>query len=217
MQADEDIGKMALAVPLLVYLCDQTYGITLKRGAKTMNSLHLKQCVETFNVFDFLREIVSKVPDLGGSDTAGDDRSVAKRRKVDGEDTDDDEAKRSRMEIGHTSSSSRGRGRGRGRGRERDYQEKNNPSRPSLERSYSGEEPKSNLQVNSNSIAMPAPAPWLTTEITPKVKHEEHPGWSLFDIEKMAVDPHQLASLNRRTDEDEEDYDEKGCVGNVPV
>ncbi|KAJ0083605.1 hypothetical protein Patl1_30117 [Pistacia atlantica] len=260
MQADKDIGKMALAVPLLVSkalelflqdLCDQTYGITLKRGAKTMNSLHLKQSVETFNVFDFLREIVSKVPDLGGSDTAGDERSVAKRRKVDGEDTDDDEAKRSRMEIGRTSSSSRGRGRGRGRGRERgsqtverdisvhyekfeddldisDYQEKNNPSRPSLERSYSAEEPKSSipagnielpirnfdlnvdLQVNSNSTAMPAPAPWLTTEIMPKVKHEEYPGWSLFDIKKMAVDPHQLASLNRRTDEDEEDYDEKG-------
>ncbi|XP_031272464.1 ankyrin repeat-containing protein BDA1-like isoform X2 [Pistacia vera] len=108
MQADKDIGKMALDVPPLVSkalelflqdLCDQTYGITLKRAAKTMNSLHLKQCVETFNVFDFLREIVSKVPDLGGSDTAGDERSVAKRRKVDGEDTDDDEAKRSRMSV----------------------------------------------------------------------------------------------------------------------
>lgn len=39
-----------------------------------------KQCVQTFNVFDFLRETVKKVPDLGGSDTAGEKRSVAKRR-----------------------------------------------------------------------------------------------------------------------------------------
>ncbi|KAG4975013.1 hypothetical protein JHK87_031834 [Glycine soja] len=50
MQADEDVGKIALAVPVLVSkalelflqdLCDRTYEITLQRGAKTMNSLHL--------------------------------------------------------------------------------------------------------------------------------------------------------------------------------
>lgn len=82
MQADEDVGKIALAVPVLVCkqtlqivqsclmsyfvhlrntianvsstlipakalelflqdLCDRTYEITLQRGAKTMNSLHL--------------------------------------------------------------------------------------------------------------------------------------------------------------------------------
>ncbi|KAK9273422.1 hypothetical protein L1049_018232 [Liquidambar formosana] len=84
MQADEDVGKIALAVPLLVSkalelflqdLCDRTYEITLRRGAKTMSSLHLKQCVQTFNVFDFLREIVSKVPDLGGADVGSEDRS----------------------------------------------------------------------------------------------------------------------------------------------
>lgn len=83
MQADEDVGKIALAVPVLVCellwffsmrgslfildylffvllivcflnvdaakalelflqdLCDRTYEITLQRGAKTMNSVHL--------------------------------------------------------------------------------------------------------------------------------------------------------------------------------
>ncbi|KAK9218173.1 hypothetical protein WN943_006810 [Citrus x changshan-huyou] len=50
MQADEDVGKIALAVPVLVSkalelffqdLCDRTYEITLQRGAKTMSSLHL--------------------------------------------------------------------------------------------------------------------------------------------------------------------------------
>lgn len=50
MQADEDVGKIAMAVPVLVSkalelflqdLCDRTYDITLQRGAKTMNSLHL--------------------------------------------------------------------------------------------------------------------------------------------------------------------------------
>uniref|UniRef100_A0A3N7FHW1 Transcription factor CBF/NF-Y/archaeal histone domain-containing protein n=1 Tax=Populus trichocarpa TaxID=3694 RepID=A0A3N7FHW1_POPTR len=101
MQTDEDVGKIAMAVPLLVSkalelflqdLCDRTYEITLKRGAKTLNSLHLKQCVQTFNVFDFLREIVSKVPDLGGPDAAFDEHGIGKRRKVaDDEDNDSDE------------------------------------------------------------------------------------------------------------------------------
>nr|GME04119.1 dr1-associated corepressor-like isoform X2 [Ipomoea batatas]GME04278.1 dr1-associated corepressor-like isoform X2 [Ipomoea batatas] len=106
MQADEDIGKIANAVPLLVSkalelflqdLCDRTYDVTLKRGAKTLNSYHLKQCVQTCNVFDFLKDVVSKVPDLGVSD--GDDRSAAKRRKIAEADDhySDDDIKRSDM------------------------------------------------------------------------------------------------------------------------
>ncbi|KAJ0594759.1 putative transcription factor Hap3/NF-YB family [Helianthus annuus] len=108
MQADEDVGKIAMAVPLLVSkalelflqdLCDRTYEVTLQRGAKTLNSTHLKQCVQSFNVFDFLRDIVGKVPDLGGSDAAGEDRSAPKRRKVaDGDHNDGDEIEDSKRD-----------------------------------------------------------------------------------------------------------------------
>ena len=38
--------------------------------------------MHTFNVFDFLKDTVSKVPEFGGSDAVGEDRSVAKRRSV---------------------------------------------------------------------------------------------------------------------------------------
>ncbi|KAL9272175.1 Dr1-associated corepressor-like protein [Drosera capensis] len=50
MQTDEDVGKMAMAVPALVSkalelflhdLCRQTHEVTLQRGAKTINSVHL--------------------------------------------------------------------------------------------------------------------------------------------------------------------------------
>ena len=91
MQADEDIGKIARAVPLLVSkslelflqdLCDRTYEITLQRGAKTVRASHLKQWVHRYNVFDFLQEIVNKVSDLGGSDAAtGEERNSGRRRK----------------------------------------------------------------------------------------------------------------------------------------
>ncbi|KAK9068135.1 hypothetical protein SSX86_012246 [Deinandra increscens subsp. villosa] len=91
MQADEDVGKIAMAVPILVSkalelflqdLCDRTYEVTLQRGAKTLNSMHLKQCVQSFTVFEFLRDIVGEVPDHVGFDAAAEDRSATKRRKV---------------------------------------------------------------------------------------------------------------------------------------
>ena len=44
---------------------------------------------------------------------------------------------------------------------------------------------------------------------TAELKHEEYPGWSLDEMDKMAIDPIQLANLNRTIDEDEEDYDEE--------
>ncbi|CAN0843558.1 Dr1-associated corepressor [Linum grandiflorum] len=111
MQADEDVGKIALAVPVLVSkalelflqdLCDRTYEVTLQRGAKTMSSLHLKHCVQSYNVFDFLREIVSKVPDYshghGHSDGSADHRNPHKRKSnMDEGNESDEEFKRSRM------------------------------------------------------------------------------------------------------------------------
>ncbi|KAL9266487.1 Dr1-associated corepressor-like protein [Drosera capensis] len=128
MQTDEDVEKIAMAVPVLVSkalelflhgLCRRTHDITLQRGGKTINSVHLKQCVQNFNELDFLRETVSRVPDLGSSDGGADDRSAAKRRKTnDNEDhVVDEESKKSRMNGAcHTSTSGRGRGRGAGRG-----------------------------------------------------------------------------------------------------
>jgi Dr1-associated corepressor len=38
-----------------------------------------KQCIETYNVYDFLREVVSNVPDMGSSDVIADDK-LGKRR-----------------------------------------------------------------------------------------------------------------------------------------
>lgn len=44
---------------------------------------------------------------------------------------------------------------------------------------------------------------------TTETRHEELPGWSLSDMDKMAIDPLQLAHLSSRLDEEEEDYDEE--------
>uniref|UniRef100_M4F111 Transcription factor CBF/NF-Y/archaeal histone domain-containing protein n=1 Tax=Brassica campestris TaxID=3711 RepID=M4F111_BRACM len=92
-------------------LCDRTYEITLEKGAKTVSSLHLKHCVETYDVFDFMSEVVSKVPDYGQAKGQGQgnatmyDRSISKKRCE-------------MQKVGNAKPSGRGsRGRGLGRGR----------------------------------------------------------------------------------------------------
>lgn len=69
-----------------------------------------------------------------------------------------------------------------------------------------------NIDLNESveSTAIPAEAPSTSKMPPPEVKHEEIPGWSLSEMEKMAIDPIQLANLNRGLDEEEEDYDEEG-------
>ncbi|XP_064957982.1 uncharacterized protein LOC135608860 [Musa acuminata AAA Group] len=126
MQSDEDIGKIALAVPVLVSkalelflqdLCGKTYSMTLHRGVKTMSSFHLKQCVHKFTVFDFLKDLVSNVPDVGGSDADPDDKASKKRKAADEDNYSEEETKRSNNEACRSSSSSSGSRSRRGQGR----------------------------------------------------------------------------------------------------
>ncbi|XP_042958177.1 uncharacterized protein LOC122293759 [Carya illinoinensis] len=206
MQADEDVGKISMAVPLLVS---------------------------------------DKVPDLGGSDAAGEDCSAAKRRKVsdDDENDSDDEAKRSKM-VRYTSQDSGGgwphnqqwRRKGTVRGRDcgqgsrtvesvvaahsEKFEDDSEISKHNQEVQIlagKGEDaPIQNfdlnvvLDENGDSTTVAAGSGGSSAEPVPEMKHDEYLGWSLSDLEKMAIDPIQLANLSRRIDEDEEDYDEEG-------
>lgn len=63
---------------------------------------------------------------------------------------------------------------------------------------------------NVDSLAVPTPVPSSSSaKLMSEEKHEEYPGWSFSDMEKMVIDPMQLANLNRKIDEDKEDYDEE--------
>ncbi|KAI3719646.1 hypothetical protein L6452_20548 [Arctium lappa] len=286
MQADEDVGKIAMAVPVLVSkalelflqdLCDRTYDITLRRGAKTVNSLHLKHCVQSYNVFDFLREVVSKVPDYGHSDVGLDDRTMIKRKKAAAGEMNesDEELKRNRMnEAKQTSSNGRGRGRGRprGRGRGRGSAEREPPqievepeSRISFihqsskqglnlqmetdnnlesSKSMKGElavgdgatttggrdfDLNAGLDENTEKVSAPVDAGAALQPPTPpppqpvpgtgtgcsssadpvELKQEDYLGLSLSEMDRMAIDTHNLAQINSRLEEEDEDYDEE--------
>uniref|UniRef100_A0A182WE88 Transcription factor CBF/NF-Y/archaeal histone domain-containing protein n=1 Tax=Anopheles minimus TaxID=112268 RepID=A0A182WE88_9DIPT len=81
MQTDEEVGKVAQAVPVIIYILFQiaprtlelfveslltkTLKITNARNAKTLSPSHMKQCIISESRFDFLRDLVKNIPDIG--------------------------------------------------------------------------------------------------------------------------------------------------------
>ncbi|XP_048883583.1 dr1-associated corepressor-like [Brienomyrus brachyistius] len=87
MQTDEEIGKVAAAVPVIISralelflesLLIKACQVTQSRNAKTITISHLKQCIELEQQFDFLKDLVAAVPDVQAdtedSHTEGGDR-----------------------------------------------------------------------------------------------------------------------------------------------
>ncbi|XP_041269399.1 dr1-associated corepressor, partial [Onychostruthus taczanowskii] len=93
MQTDEEIGKVAAAVPVIISralelflesLLRKACHVTQSRNAKTMTTSHLKQCIELEQQFDFLKDLVAAVPDMqgDGDDPHGDgDRGPRRGRR----------------------------------------------------------------------------------------------------------------------------------------
>ncbi|XP_052862152.1 dr1-associated corepressor [Anopheles cruzii] len=74
MQTDEEVGKVAQAVPVIISrtlelfvesLLTKTMKITNARNAKTLSPSHMKQCIASESRFDFLRDLVKNIPDIG--------------------------------------------------------------------------------------------------------------------------------------------------------
>src|SRR5690349_11188487 len=79
MQADEEIGKIAQAVPVIISrtlelfvesLLTKSSSITSSRNAKTLSPSHLKQCIISESRFDFLKDLVKLVPDIAMDESA---------------------------------------------------------------------------------------------------------------------------------------------------
>ncbi|KAM4536359.1 dr1-associated corepressor isoform 1-T1 [Odontesthes bonariensis] len=92
MQTDEEIGKVAAAVPVIISralelflesLLTKACQVTQSRNAKTMTTSHLKQCIELEQQFDFLKDLVATVPDMQGdgeeNHTEGGGEKVSRR------------------------------------------------------------------------------------------------------------------------------------------
>nr|CAG4648975.1 EOG090X0H1B [Polyphemus pediculus] len=80
MQTDEEVGKVAAAVPVIISralelfvesLLTKAVEITSARNAKTLSPAHLKQCILAENRFDFLKDLVLSIPDVQGESEEG--------------------------------------------------------------------------------------------------------------------------------------------------
>ncbi|XP_021198966.1 uncharacterized protein LOC110382632 [Helicoverpa armigera] len=73
MQTDEEVGKVAQAVPIIISrtlelfvesLLSKAMQVTMARHAKTLSPSHVKQCILAESRFDFLRDLVKNIPDV---------------------------------------------------------------------------------------------------------------------------------------------------------
>lgn len=80
MQADEEVGKIAQAVPVIISrtlelfvesLLTKSSSITNSRNAKTLSPSHLKQCIMSESRFDFLKDLVKSIPDIAMEEGSG--------------------------------------------------------------------------------------------------------------------------------------------------
>jgi ERCC4-related helicase len=74
MRIDEEVGKVAQVTPFLIgkglelFLAEILQAClkqTQAKGAKKVTSLHLKTAIETTLQFDFLKDLVKDLPDIG--------------------------------------------------------------------------------------------------------------------------------------------------------
>merc|ERR1739838_368010 len=79
MQTDEEIGKVAAAVPVVISKCielfivgllKKTGEVTSSRKAKAVSTSHLKECIQKEKTYDFLTSLVENEPDCEPPPTA---------------------------------------------------------------------------------------------------------------------------------------------------
>ncbi|KAG5869678.1 hypothetical protein JTB14_035603 [Gonioctena quinquepunctata] len=119
MQTDEEVGKVAQAVPVIISrtlelfvesLLTKSMQITQARNAKTLTPSHMKQCILSESRFDFLKDLVKSIPDASvqednennaifeeSSETKTDDsmtgKTVEESLKVESSDDESEEAR----------------------------------------------------------------------------------------------------------------------------
>nr|XP_039260113.1 dr1-associated corepressor homolog [Styela clava] len=90
MQTDEEIGKVAAAVPVLISKCLEMFlasllakagEVTKSKRAKTMSRSHLKQCIMSETMFDFLKDHVANIPDVQNEDEASGSMGLSMERE----------------------------------------------------------------------------------------------------------------------------------------
>lgn len=80
MQTDEQVGKVAQAVPIIISrtlelfvhsLLKSALAVTNAKNARTLSPSHMKQCIVSDHRFHFLKDLVRSLPDVNTFDEDG--------------------------------------------------------------------------------------------------------------------------------------------------
>ncbi|XP_060847264.1 uncharacterized protein LOC132926868 isoform X2 [Rhopalosiphum padi] len=103
MRIDDEIGKVALPVPVMISRALELFvssllvkagDVTMQKSARTLTLAHLKQCIYSDSRLDFLKELVKSTPD--NSEECNDilDPAVTQNNQVSNNDSDDETTSR---------------------------------------------------------------------------------------------------------------------------
>ena len=90
MQSDDEVGKVASAVPVIISkalemflesFLDNADKLTKERSAKTLTPQHLKLIINTDSKYDFLKDLVATVPDLGPEEIEDEPKENGMRKR----------------------------------------------------------------------------------------------------------------------------------------
>uniref|UniRef100_A0A3P9QFB5 Dr1-associated corepressor n=1 Tax=Poecilia reticulata TaxID=8081 RepID=A0A3P9QFB5_POERE len=181
MQTDEEIGKVAAAVPVIISralelflesLLTKACQVTQSRNAKTMTTSHLKQCIELEQQFDFLKDLVATVPDMQG------------------------EGEENHTEAGGEKVPRRGRKPGSGR-------KNGGAGSKGKDKKLSGTESEQEVGDNLHSDALGKKLTHFCVFVSGTMAFAPHPSMVSVALPPPAPAPHK----NEEDDDDDEDYD----------
>ncbi|XP_064403699.1 dr1-associated corepressor-like [Halichondria panicea] len=88
MQLDDDVGRVASSVPVVISRAVEIFLESLltraadyadSRKAKTLTVSHMKHCIESERQWDFLKELTSKIADISAEQEEAAEKYVPKR------------------------------------------------------------------------------------------------------------------------------------------
>ncbi|XP_005095412.1 dr1-associated corepressor [Aplysia californica] len=195
MQTDEEVGKVAAAVPVIISralelfiesLITETSQTTIAKNAKTLSTSHIKQTIESKKQFDFLRDLVSNLPDHQNEENNGEgvhteaDVVVKKGRGRPRKTKDPNDSKRVKGESSKASTDSSEEEEDEDdEGTETDEETHTVPS-ASASASYLPPAPSKSLQQNSSGSSQDrlAAPPGLPAHVAPPgLLPNQHGGW----------------------------------------
>ncbi|XP_065921001.1 dr1-associated corepressor-like [Dysidea avara] len=90
MQLDDDVGKVAASVPLIISRAVEIFlqkmltkadEYASSRQTKTITVQHIKHCIDNEKEWDFLKALVAKIPDINSSEALANEEGKKRGRK----------------------------------------------------------------------------------------------------------------------------------------